>query len=387
MATQPARNPFRPTFGVSPTILAGRDSLLHSFRLGLAEGPGSPFRALLISGSRGMGKTVLLNEFEDAAAGQGWITLRAYPDDSMVRTLVDSAIPEALQSLDGPQSKRMLSSVAIPGIATVTAIADPSKKDPIPTLVSRLRELATKLRNNGTGILITLDELQSADVSQLHILATAVQDLLRDDFDIALVAAGLPEGIDRLLQHEGTTFIRRAERITLTPVSITDSVQMFTDTTAEGGKQMDPEAAKIAAHISVGYPYLMQLTGSLAWAQSALDNTDTITTTQVNHVRDEVIRRMGMQVHEPSLHQVPDGELTILYAMAQLSEQGSAMQDPMVSTGDIAQLMNVKPNALSMQRKQLLTRGLVEVPKYGYLSFTLPYMREHLLNNPQHRPI
>lgn len=72
-----ARNPFRPTFGVSPTVLAGRDSLLQSFKLGLAEGPGSPFRALLISGSRGMGKTVLLNEFEDAAASQGWITLRA----------------------------------------------------------------------------------------------------------------------------------------------------------------------------------------------------------------------------------------------------------------------------------------------------------------------
>ena len=142
-----ARNPFRPTFGVSPTVLAGRDSLLQSFKLGLAEGPGSPFRALLISGSRGMGKTVLLNEFEDAAASQGWITLRAYPDNSMVDALVNSAIPEALQNLDGPQSKRMLSGEASPGIATVTAIADPTKKDPTPTLISRLRELATRLQS------------------------------------------------------------------------------------------------------------------------------------------------------------------------------------------------------------------------------------------------
>lgn len=151
-----ARNPFRPTFGVSPTVLAGRDSLLQSFRLGLAEGPGSPFRALLISGSRGMGKTVLLNEFEDAAASQGWITLRAYPDASMVDALINSAIPTALQQLDGPQSKRMLSSVSIPGIATVTAIADPYKKDPTPTLISRLRELGSMLQKRGSGILFTL---------------------------------------------------------------------------------------------------------------------------------------------------------------------------------------------------------------------------------------
>ncbi|ALP49939.1 AAA family ATPase [Corynebacterium glutamicum] len=377
-----ARNPFRPTFGVSPTVLAGRDSLLQSFKLGLAEGPGSPFRALLISGSRGMGKTVLLNEFEDAAASQGWITLRAYPDNSMVDALVNSAIPEALQNLDGPQSKRMLSGVAIPGIATVTAIADPTKKDPTPTLISKLRELATRLQKQGSGILITLDELQSANVGLLHVLATAVQDLLRDDFDIALVAAGLPEGIDRLLQHEGTTFIRRAERILLNPVNHEDSVEMFLDTAAEGQRHMTSEAAELAAQISKGYPYSMQLTGSLAWARSTLDNSDTIQAEQVDAVRDEVVRRMGMQVHEPSLHQVPDGELTILYAIAQLSKNGE-----MVSTGDIAHLMGVKPNALSMQRKQLLSRGLVEVPKYGFLNFTLPYMREHLLNSPHHRPI
>lgn len=377
-----ARNPFRPTFGVSPTVLAGRDSLLQSFKLGLAEGPGSPFRALLISGSRGMGKTVLLNEFEDAATSQGWITLRAYPDDSMIDALINSAIPEALQKIDGPQSKRMLSSIGIPGVATISAIADPAKKDPVPTLISRLRELASWLRDHGAGILITLDELQSANVEQLHVLATAVQDLLRDDFDIALVAAGLPEGIDRLLQHEGTTFIRRAERILLTPVDHQDSVEMFIDTTAEGGKQMNPDAADLAARISKGYPYSMQLAGSLAWARSILDQTDIVTAAQVESVRDEVIRRMGMQVHEPSLHQVPDGELNILYAMAELSIDGE-----MVSTGDIARLMNVKPNALSVQRRQLLSRGLVEVAKYGYLNFTLPYMREHLLATPHHRPI
>lgn len=213
-------------------------------------------------------------------------------------------------------------------------------------------------------------------------LATAVQDLLRDDFDIALVAAGLPEGIDRLLQHEGTTFIRRAERILLSPVEHADSVHMFIDTTAEGGKQMSMEAAELAATISNGYPYSMQLTGSLAWAQSTLNNTELIAAREVEAVRTEVIRRMGMQVHEPSLHQVPDGELTILYAIAQLSQDGE-----MVSTGDIANLMNVKPNGLSMQRKQLLRRGLIQVPKYGYLNFTLPYMREHLLSNAHHRPI
>lgn len=373
-------NPFRPTFGVSPTILAGRDSLLESFKLGLAEGPGSPFRALLISGARGMGKTVMLNEFEDAAAEQGWVKVRVYPDETMVHTLTNSTLPQAIQDQSGPSSKRMLSGVSIPGVGQITAVANPDHSQPAPTLISRLRELAALLR--GVGILITLDELQSADISQLHELATAVQDLLRDDVDIALVAAGLPEGIDRLLQHEGTTFIRRAERIHLGEVNHNDAVAMFRETTTAGGRLIDEQAAHLAAQISVGYPYSMQLTGSLAWARATLDKTDRIAVTQVEAVRGEVIRRMGMQVHEPSLHSVPDGELTILYAIAELSENNE-----MVATGAIAALMQVETNALSMQRRQLLRRGLLTVPKYGYLNFTLPYMREYLLNNPQHRPL
>ncbi|MGP6173399.1 AAA family ATPase [Corynebacterium sp. A21] len=378
----PLRNPFRPTFGVSPTILAGRDSLLDSFRLGLAEGPGSPFRALLISGARGMGKTVLLNEFEEAAAAQGWISLRAYPDEHLVSTLAGTTIPQALAQVRGEPPRRMLTGGGIAGIGSITSAPHPDATHPTPTLITRLRDLAEHLRPYGTGVLITLDELQAAQADQLHQLATAVQDLLRDDFDIALVAAGLPEGIERLLQQRGTTFIRRAERIHLRPVADSEAREMFLATARAGGREMSAGAAEAATALSVGYPYLMQLTGSLAWAHTTLSGESTITTAQIDAIRTDVIRRMGSQVHGPSLHQVPDRELGLLYTLAELSPTAG-----MVSTGEVAAHLGVKPNALSMARKSLLERGLVEVPKYGYLSFSLPYLREYLLDSPQHRPI
>ena len=72
------RNPFHPTFGRSPAVIGGRDVELDSFELALAEGPGNPWRTALISGTRGIGKTVLLNEFEAAANQLGWIVLRAH---------------------------------------------------------------------------------------------------------------------------------------------------------------------------------------------------------------------------------------------------------------------------------------------------------------------
>lgn len=377
----PFRNPFRPTFGVSPTIMAGRSSLVSAFGLGLAEGPGSPYRALLISGARGVGKTVLLNELEDTALGQGWVHLRAYPGPEMVSTLVRTSIPELLDALDSPTPKRMLSGGSITGVGSVSAMADPGYRRPEPTLITRLREVATILQPRGTGVLITLDELQSAAPAHLHDLATAVQDLMRDNHDIAFVAAGLPAGVEDLLQQEGTTFLRRAHRVDLTSVAPEEAARLFRDTTDTGGRTMEPEAVAEAVRQSHGYPYLMQVVGSLAWAQANLQRTDSITSEQVRMVREAVIERMGIQIHSPSFQGVPDQQMHLLYAMAELSEDNQP-----VRTGDIAAHMGVAPNAISMAREALLHRSLVTVPSYGHLQFALPYAAEHLLTHPHLRP-
>ncbi|SER41717.1 ATP-binding protein [Corynebacterium cystitidis] len=63
--------------GTSPKIWAGRATVLSEFSTALESGPGHPNRSLTISGSRGIGKTVLLTELEDLARTQGWVVIRA----------------------------------------------------------------------------------------------------------------------------------------------------------------------------------------------------------------------------------------------------------------------------------------------------------------------
>jgi len=375
------RNPFRPSFGVSPTVLAGRTPLLHAFTLALAEGPGSPFRVLLLSGTRGIGKTVLLNELEDAAHQQGWVTLRAYPGAGMVRTLVETTLPELLDTLGEPTGKRMLTGGSIAGLGSVTTAANPHHRTPEPTLITCLRQVADLLTPRGTGILITLDELQSADPGDLHELATAVQDLMRDNHDVALVAAGLLAGVEKLLQQEGTTFLRRAHRVDLTSVASAEAAELFTETASAGGRAMAPDAVAEAVNISQGYPYLMQVVGSLTWAQATLDQEDELSLKHVRSIRANAVQRIGLQIHGPSFHGVPDQQMNLLYAMAELSPSGEP-----VGTGDIARYLAVPPNALSMARAALLERSLVTVPQYGHLQFALPYAADHLLAHPHLRP-
>ncbi len=66
-----AVNPFKPSFGASPPLLVGRDSLIEEFAEALEDGPGSAGRATLYTGARGCGKTVMLNAVEDRAKERG----------------------------------------------------------------------------------------------------------------------------------------------------------------------------------------------------------------------------------------------------------------------------------------------------------------------------
>lgn len=368
------RNPFRPTFGVSPQVLAGRDRLLEDFELALAEGPGSPYRAILVSGARGIGKTVLLNELEDVARGQGWVIARAHVGESLIDDLVHATLPRLIADVADEAPRRTVTGASITGIGSISVSA-PADDRPAPTLIGRLREASELLRSRGTGLFITIDEVQSADPAAMKQLAIAYQDLVRDDFDIAFAAAGLPHGIDQLLQLEGTTFLRRAERLELGPVDRDAAIDALLRTSADGGRPMDADAAADAADISRGYPYLIQLVGSLAWARASLGDGPSITPSDVAAIRERAIDRMGAQVHRPSLSGVPDGEKIVLEAMAGIMAETGEDSAP---TGEIAARLGLTPQGLSPRRARLIERELVRAPQFGRLAFALPYFGEYI---------
>ena len=144
-------NPFRPTFGASPRVWAGRDIVLSDFERAINGTPGNPDRSLLISGSRGIGKTVLLTELEDIASQQGWIVLRASAREDVDKVLVESSIPEALELLEQPSSRK-ITGLSIAGIGSIST--ELTNKEPSQRLTTRLRELIARLHE--TGVVLSL---------------------------------------------------------------------------------------------------------------------------------------------------------------------------------------------------------------------------------------
>lgn len=68
-------NPFSPTFGAPPPVIAGRGGILDAIGDAFETGPTHPDYTALFVGVRGAGKTVLLDAVQDMARSRGWVTI------------------------------------------------------------------------------------------------------------------------------------------------------------------------------------------------------------------------------------------------------------------------------------------------------------------------
>ena len=345
MTTVPA-NPFRPTFGAPPLVWSGRTEALTSYESAISAA-NSPFRHLIISGNRGIGKTTLLYELCDIARKHGWIVLEVTSAPGMLRELIESTIPAAIENLDPP------------------------------TLASQLTKLSNLLQPHGTGIVISIDEIQDVDPLEIRTVAAAIQQLVGASRDVSLLVAGLEYGVDALLTNPGTTFLRRAKRYTLGPLTNDDSMSLLTQTANQEGLEFTDDAATYATALSYGYPYLLQFIGYLAFELAAGDNSGTqITRDHVEAVKERAISMMGQQIHAPEMRTLSPSELAFVKAASRVSDETGSS-----SISDIATELGKPTTSLSRVRGELIHRGVIEQSGHGTISFSLPYLREYLLQS------
>jgi len=196
-------NPFHPSFGVSPPLLVGRDQLLDEFVEALEDGPGSSGRATLYTGARGSGKTVMLNAVEDRAKAMGWVVVSETASPGFVGRLAGQHLPRLLDTFDPKAVRRRLSGLSAPlgagGLSWSTIEAHVVEAG----LRAQVELLSDILAENGTGLLITLDEIHQKQIGELRELATTVQHAFREERELAFVGAGLVSAIKRCDQRQG----------------------------------------------------------------------------------------------------------------------------------------------------------------------------------------
>ena len=97
----PIRNPYTPGAGSRPPALTGRDEEIEAFRILLARLKlGRPEKSMLITGLRGVGKTVLLNTFEAIKLEALIAALHQVSQRELPLTLAGAGLPQ-LPALTG----------------------------------------------------------------------------------------------------------------------------------------------------------------------------------------------------------------------------------------------------------------------------------------------
>jgi len=206
------KNPFSPGAGSPPPALAGRDDVLEQARVLLGRVRARrPEKSLLLTGLRGVGKTVLLNEIDRMAQDTGYRTI-----------LVEAHEGKSLAVLLAPHLRRLLFDLdRIAGVGnkvrrgiavlksfvgaikiTVGAIDIGLDIEPelgtadsgdlevdLPSLFMAVGEAA---QERGAAVTILIDEIQYFSSSELSALIMAMHKMQQRQLPLVLIGAGLP---------------------------------------------------------------------------------------------------------------------------------------------------------------------------------------------------
>lgn len=361
MAKVRVTNPFKPTAGAEPPVLAGREKVIRDFSDGLAEGPGAPGRLMRISGPRGSGKTVLLTELGEIAKDEGWLVVDETARKGLVSAVVDRLAGSAPDA----------SVCADIDLGFVKARAGVSTRECGTDLRSALA--AAIARPGRKGVLVTVDEVQDADRDDMTQIAHAVQHMIREGRDVAFVFAGLTTGVADFVNGQAMTFLRRAKAEQLNAIPDDEVAHALKEPFAGTGMHLSDEALEAAVRAADGYAYLVQLVGYNVWraARRHFAETPDVSMEDVADGVDMALANYDEAVIEPALAMLSERAMRYLVEMAK--------RDGDAATGDIAKSIGVPATSLSSARRTLIARQVIEpAGRRGYVRFSVPKMREYV---------
>jgi hypothetical protein len=204
MANRVLAPPYTPGFGRRPPVVAGRDALVDDLGRVLEAGPEHPRFCRALLGSRGTGKTVLLDVIGEIASKElGWAVLhvQALQEESLVAVLLQR-IPEAVRpwrrfGRSATDLEAQLGvGVDLAGVERGYPVGTGSAAAAFEDALGRVGSFAAR---HGTGLLVTVDEAQIAPQEDLSAVARALQTVVARRLQpVAVVFGGLQTFRERL---------------------------------------------------------------------------------------------------------------------------------------------------------------------------------------------
>jgi hypothetical protein len=382
----PGLNPYTPNAGARPPALVGRDHEIEAFDVLLARVQrGRAEQSLLVTGLRGVGKTVLLGAFQDQALTAGWVSV----DTEITRTtrfagrmahLTKRALleiaPTQRWKARARRAARILQSFSLT-VSTDGSVTGSLDLEPLAgkadsgdlgeDLTDLLVALGEAAEDHETGVVFLLDEVQFLDESAFEALIAAIHKTVQRQLPITLVGAGLPQ-LPRLA-GEAKSYAERLFRFPrigpLDPVAATEAL---VGPARDLDVAIDPRAVQTVLTYTEGYPYFVQEYGRALWDRAEGSPIGAIEAVEAQAI---VEAKLDADFFGTRLERASDAEVVYLRALARLgpdAQRGS----------EVAAVMGRSVEQVATLRARLIDKGLIFAPKRGMTAFTVPQFDRYL---------
>lgn len=339
-------NPFTLTFGKKPLQYVSRivqtDQIVEDY---VADSVTN--QIYMVTGVRGSGKTVMMTNIAGILSERNdWIVVELNATRDLLQSLASRlyAVPKLHECF----LKARLDFSAFGLGVTIENAA------PVTDVEDMVAKMLDQIRKQGMRLLITIDEVVYSE--QMKVFVSAFQIFMRQDYPIFLLMTGLYENIYELQNDKSLTFLYRAPKIILEPLSLTAVCQHYMDIF-----RLDKESARKMAVLTRGYPFAFQVLGYLYW-----EHRDTKT---VQEILPEYDQYLEEYVYSKIWSEMSEKDKEIMQKLAESRE---------IKVKDLREQLEMSSEQFSVYRERLKRKGVIDTRKYGKISMALPRFEDFI---------
>lgn len=389
----PFSNPFRPGAGHQPPYLAGRVNEKNEFRRLLQQD--TVLENMILTGLRGVGKTVLLETLKPLALKGGWLwvgtdlseassltedrmAIRLLTDIAVVTSSFSMEVDEPAIGLGSPVKKKKIS-LGFNYLSEIYASTPGLVADKLKAVLKQIDQL---LKGRVRGIVFAYDEAQvisdhaKNNEYPMSLLLDVFQSIQKSGTPFMLVLTGLPTLFPKLV--EARTYAERMFRVVqLEKLSSDDSRDAVVKPIEDAGcpLHLDDSSIGLIVETSGGYPYFIQFICREVY-DVFVQRTDKGEEPTVPI--DEIVRKLDTDFFAGRWARATDRQRELLTVIAELDscEEFTVQEVSQLSKEILEKAMG------SSQVNQMLgalgTAGLIYKNRHGRYSFAVPLMERFI---------
>ncbi len=403
------RNPFRPGAGHPPPYLAGRTEERKEFLKLLNQDV--VLSNLVLTGLRGVGKTVLLDTFKPVAAREGWLWVGADLSESTTvdegrlatRILTDVALATSTVVYDteevrrpgfGRGAERFDATLNYPTLRAVYEQTGGLVADRLKATLTFVWQALRALPSPPRGIVFAYDEAQNMadhagkDEYPLSVMLDVFQSIQRQGAPFLLALTGLPTLFPKLV--EARTYSERMFRVLflnrLDPADVREAIVRPIQEDGCAITFTDESIRQIEKH-SAGYPYFIQFICHEAF--DVFVSQITTGSTNPSVPIEEITAKLDSDFFAGRWSRVTDRQRDLLYVVSRLDDPESefSVQEIVELSGELP-VKGFSPSHASQILAALINSGIVFRNRHGKYSFAVPLLgdfirRQYLAEEPE----